>query len=137
MVLTPCSCATDTIARASAIDVAIGFSHQMCLPDFAAASAISQWVKFGVQMLTTSISSASQTSRQSPVTRWKSKRFACRSRVSSSVSNRATNSTSIGQLNVALPRCQACVCVPPMKPMPKTPTRNFSSPILFSGCPAM
>ena len=56
-----------SIARASSLVRASGFSLMMCLPAFAAAIAISACRWLGVAMSTMSIAGSSTTVRQSPV----------------------------------------------------------------------
>jgi len=62
---TPARSASSAIRRASAAFNAMGFSHSTCLPERAAAIAMSGCRKFGVAMITAWTSSRATTSRHS------------------------------------------------------------------------
>ena len=63
--------AAASMRSASASFVAIGFSHQTCLPASSAAIAISGWKALGVVIDTTSTAGSVTRERQSPVARAK------------------------------------------------------------------
>ena len=63
-----------------------GFSQNTCFPAAAAATAISSWIMFGPQMVTTSTSGAATSSRQSPTARSNPKEPVAMSRRAGSLS---------------------------------------------------
>nr|BFE75760.1 hypothetical protein GCM10020092_090610 [Actinoplanes digitatis] len=106
--------AASAISRASATELASGFSQSTCLPAASAASAISRWVSPGVQMSTRSMSSRSITSRQSVECPSQPNLAAAAATFSSSRPQTTDIRADSGRSNARLTVRHACECAAPM-----------------------
>jgi hypothetical protein len=107
--------AAATIARASATELARGFSHSTCLPASSAAMAISAWVSPGVQTSTSPTSSRLSSCFQSVST---DRQPSLRAAASTAAASRPHSTAMSGRSGRSKKRCavrQAWEWAAPMK----------------------
>jgi hypothetical protein len=115
------------MVRASATELASGFSHSTCLPAASAARAICSWLSPGVQMSMRSMSSRATSSRQSVTDSSQPSRPAAAATAAGSRPATATIRALRGRSNTRFTVLHAWECAVPMNAYPTMPMR--SSPL--------